>query len=466
MKRSVIVEDFGKIKHAEIEMKPMMMFVGDNNSGKSYLMSLLWGLLSDNSEMLIHLTDEVKNSKLYEECELYVRERISDAEERRSLSQEWVERFWRLLNCCIEQNKDQFVSDIFNKNMYIGKLELEIEDVLDFKIETRIEYGEERRNRWGKDVEHEHKRMIYIWIDSVTGIGTRIVEDYMSQIGRYVEFILRVFLRQWLNGGMRWHMMRQDRIVFLPSSRTGFVLSKNLLINNIYENSFNRVSSVIQEDKREEQDSYFTKPVISFLKLLNNIGDSESGVFGLERLADFIEQTILHGQVEIQNAMSKSFMYKPETLNEPIQMYLASAIVTEITPLYLLCKYRYGMSQMFIEEPEMCMHPKLQVLVARVLVRLCNMGVPVTMTTHSDIMIQHINNMLRVKNSHKKQELMAKYKIEEQDLLGREDVGVYQFSCQGNESSQVVELKASEMGFETTTFSDAFEEMLELTYDI
>lgn len=183
-------------------------------------------------------------------------------------------------------------------------------------------------------------------------------------------------------------------------------------------------------------------------------------------MADFIEQTILHGKVEIQNAISKSFMYKPETLNEPIQMYLASAIVTEITPLYLLCKYRYGMSQMFIEEPEMCMHPKLQVMVARVLVRLCNMGISVTMTTHSDIMIQHINNMLRVKNSHKKQELMAKYKIEEQDLLGTEEVGVYQFSCQGNDSSQVVELKAAEMGFETTTFSDAFEEMLELTYDI
>ena len=464
MKRSVIVEDFGKIKHAELEMKPMMMFVGDNNSGKSYLMSLLWGLLSDTSEILIRLTDEVKNSKLYEECERYVRELIGGGEGIGSLSKEWCERFLRLLNYCIEQNKDQFVSGIFNKDMYIGKLELVIEGLADLKTETRIEYGEERRNRWGKDV--EHRRMIYIWIDSATWIGTRIAEDYMSQIGRYVEFILRVFLRQWLNEGRRWHMVRQDRIVFLPSSRTGFVLSKNLLINNIYENSFNRFNNLIQENMRGKQASYFTKPVISFLKLLNNIGDSDSGFLELERLADFIEQTILHGQVEIQNAISKSFMYKPETLNEPIQMYLASAIVTEITPLYLLCKYRYGMSQMFIEEPEMCMHPKLQVMVARVLVRLCNMGVPVTMTTHSDIMIQHINNMLRVKNSHKKQELMAKYKIEEQDLLGREDVGVYQFSCQGNESSQVVELKASEMGFETTTFSDAFEEMLELTYDI
>ena len=57
MKRRVIVEDFGKIKHAELEMKPMMMFVGDNNSGKSYLMSLLWGLLSDTSEILTHLTE-------------------------------------------------------------------------------------------------------------------------------------------------------------------------------------------------------------------------------------------------------------------------------------------------------------------------------------------------------------------------------------------------------------------------
>lgn len=465
MKRSIIVEDFGKIKHAELEMKPMMMFIGDNNSGKSYLMSLLWGLLSDNSEMLAHLTDEVKNSKLYEECERYVRELISGGEGIRSLSQEWFERFWRLLNCCIEQNKDQFVSDIFNKDMYIGKLELAIEGLVDFRIETRTEYGDEKR--WGKeDVEHEHKRIIYIWINSGMGIGTRIVDDFMTQTGQYVEFILRIFLRQYLNEGKRWYMTRQDRIVFLPSSRTGFVLSKNLLINNIYEKSFNRFSNVIQEDKREEQNSYFTKPVISFLKLLNNIGDSESGILKLKQLADFIEQTILHGQVEIQNAMSKSFVYKPETLDEPIQMYLASAIVTEITPLYLLCKYRYGMSQMFIEEPEMCMHPKLQVMVARVLARLCNMGIPVTMTTHSDIIIQHINNMLRVKNSGKRQELMAKYKIEEQDLLGTEDVGVYQFSCQGNDGSQVVELKAAEMGFETTTFSDAFEEMLELTYDI
>ncbi len=41
------VERFGKIKRAEIEIAPLMLFVGENNSGKSYMMSLLWGLLSE-----------------------------------------------------------------------------------------------------------------------------------------------------------------------------------------------------------------------------------------------------------------------------------------------------------------------------------------------------------------------------------------------------------------------------------
>lgn len=37
------VENFAKIKTADVKISPFICFVGDNNSGKSYLMSLLWG---------------------------------------------------------------------------------------------------------------------------------------------------------------------------------------------------------------------------------------------------------------------------------------------------------------------------------------------------------------------------------------------------------------------------------------
>ena len=46
------VENFARIKEADIEISPLMCFIGDNNSGKSYMMSLLWGLLSSGEVML------------------------------------------------------------------------------------------------------------------------------------------------------------------------------------------------------------------------------------------------------------------------------------------------------------------------------------------------------------------------------------------------------------------------------
>lgn len=46
------VSEYGKIECAEIEMAPLTLFVGDNNSGKSYLMFLLWGIRNLGTELL------------------------------------------------------------------------------------------------------------------------------------------------------------------------------------------------------------------------------------------------------------------------------------------------------------------------------------------------------------------------------------------------------------------------------
>lgn len=47
----LMVEDYGK--SAEIEIAPLTLFVGDNNSGKSYLLALLWGIEKFGVEALI-----------------------------------------------------------------------------------------------------------------------------------------------------------------------------------------------------------------------------------------------------------------------------------------------------------------------------------------------------------------------------------------------------------------------------
>lgn len=453
MKRKLVIEDFGKIGHCELELKPMMMFVGDNNSGKSYLMSLLWGLSTYRRKLLVTITPEVMETPLYKECVHYLTQTIDSIEMDSVMPEEWCNKFWALLNCCIEQNKNSFVSDIFNKEMTIGKLELSFVGRNDLPISFSKEKFISTNSL--KEDETETNMILRISINKQRFLG--LILDSLLNIEKYIEYILIMLIQYWEN-----FFLRQTEVAFLPSSRTGFVLSKNLLTNNMYENSFNRFPNMV----REEDSSYFTKPVVSFLKLLNVIGVGESKNQNMKELAEFIEQEILYGKVEVRKPMGTSFLYKPEGQEDAYQMYLTSAVVTEITPLYLLFKYYDGMSRIFIEEPEMCMHPQLQTAIARILIRMYNAGISVMATTHSDIIIQHINNMIRIHKSSNRQELMDKFQLEKQDLISIENIGVYQFTCHKDGLSEIVELEAGELGFETPTFSNAFEKMLEVTYEI
>ena len=452
MNNRIIIEDFGKIRHAELEMKPMMMFIGDNNSGKSYLMSLIWGLSGNSRKILIRLTPEIRETETYQECEAYIWEKITSEDNTEQLDRIWFEKFLNLLSICIAYNKDAFVSDVFNKEMQIGKLELQMSQNrrIDISVESiAYTYKNKQENK-------QYEKVMWVNLTGGGGVGMFIGDELLRDREKYVETVLEALLENW-----RSFFAVENNVIFLPSSRTGFVLSKNLLTNQVYENSFNMFSN-----NEQETSSCFTKPVISFLKLLNNIGEGKTQKNGLEKIADFIEKELLHGEVTIQRALSTSFLYRPEKSEQTIQMYLASAVVTEITPLYLLCRYSYNIIQLFIEEPEMCMHPQLQIVVARILARMHHEGIPITATTHSDIIIQHINNMIRVNKSSKKQELMKQFQLEEADLLDADDIGLYQFVCKDKAESEVQELQAGELGFETPTFSNAFDKMLNVTYEI
>lgn len=41
MKKILHIRNFGKIKQADIDLQEFVLFVGDNNSGKTYIMQLI-----------------------------------------------------------------------------------------------------------------------------------------------------------------------------------------------------------------------------------------------------------------------------------------------------------------------------------------------------------------------------------------------------------------------------------------
>lgn len=74
------VAGYGKIESAEIEMAPLTLFVGDNNSGKSYLMSLLWGIL--NLEEVFAGTGSALETEAEEWLLHWVKEQMETAREQ------------------------------------------------------------------------------------------------------------------------------------------------------------------------------------------------------------------------------------------------------------------------------------------------------------------------------------------------------------------------------------------------
>lgn len=126
MEYNLIVKDFGKIKEANIHVSPLTLFVGDNNSGKSYLLSLLWGLQSECANLLlsnVELLECKEYSELLKCLSLLFKNVRLDGEANVIIQ---TDTLIAITNELLEMNKDNFVKNIFNDiQVQIGKMEIQ-----------------------------------------------------------------------------------------------------------------------------------------------------------------------------------------------------------------------------------------------------------------------------------------------------------------------------------------------------
>ena len=156
--------------------------------------------------------------------------------------------------------------------------------------------------------------------------------------------------------------------------------------------------------------------------------------------------------------------YQPQGMEKEIPLYVASSIVTEISPLLLLFKSDINFKTLIIEEPEAHLHPELQQKMAKLIINLVNSGIPVWITTHSDTILQHINNMVKLKKNDEVNTLMEEYNYTKKDLLNPEEVSMYQFIPTETEKTKLEQLKCTKYGFIVPTFNNALEKIVREVY--
>ena len=129
------MKNFGKIEDASVEVAPLTLFVGDNNSGKSYMMTLIYGLLTVN--FFFDKYEFYEQSIAYQQCSQFI-DRIIETkhEEFYELEADDLLAFQNLLNEVINQNCSLFLRKLFNREMSIGEIRISFPS--EMKTEFRI----------------------------------------------------------------------------------------------------------------------------------------------------------------------------------------------------------------------------------------------------------------------------------------------------------------------------------------
>jgi AAA domain, putative AbiEii toxin, Type IV TA system len=111
---------------------------------------------------------------------------------------------------------------------------------------------------------------------------------------------------------------------------------------------------------------------------------------------------------------------------------------------------------LIIDEPELNLHPENQRRIARLLVRLVNIGIKVFITTHSDYIIKELNTLIMLNHEKPHLRRIAEeegYKPEE--LIAAERIKVYI----AEKSTLVPANIDPEMGIEARSFDNTIEDM-------
>ena len=442
------VSGYGKIESAEIETAPMTLFVGDNNSGKSYLMSLLWGIRNLGEELL-YADENAEKTEADARLSCWVKKQVEMAREQGVYTvpaSEIGDELQIVLQERVKQNRDRFVKAIFNSSdVEIEEMQIELTELEDISLNFRFQEFSKSKGSVSVDTGSSGVGLVLSKKEQATGI----LEE---KTYRYFAKRLMILL---LNSNDGW--LNSD--IYFPAARTGFMLTKDIINKVSRRTTFN----VIAE---QETMVPFVRPINQFLDVINDLAFDGKSNDDFAEIVQYLESSMADGTVEMSALPNKEAMYVPSGKMSGMPLRITSAVVTELSPLILILKHKRDVGALFYEEPEMCLHPQLQQKMGRVLCKMVNAGVQMNVTTHSDIILQHVNNMIRLSEREDREEICRQLGYTARDLLSPQKVKVYQLKAVPGGKTKVEELSCGENGFAVPTFNDALDRIMDEAYVI
>ena len=418
------VNDFGPIVDAKIDLRPLTVFVGPSNTGKSYLATLIYALH-------MYFTGRSITSRFFLNYErlLNLGPSFVDRETLNALNEflmevtNWTGDMWnkkevvlpipivKAICSMFELQNDQLHSEIERcfgidsasalirkGNSRCARIVLRksiSRELASFEHELTLKSNAPEFVTAMRNVEHlrvnlDDRREFVEYYDRLK--KTFLIPDKMSQdtyrqaLGP-VNHLLGLALPQLVGSLYR-------AALYLPADRTGVMNSHQVVVSALIQNA---TTAGLRPDEEIPMLSGVLGDFLQNLLVMPSAANRQRT--SREHLGARIEDLILGGSIQVERSELISyphFTYQPTGWNHPMPLMNASSMVSEIAPVVMFLRHLVGPgTTLVIEEPESHMHPAMQVEFTRQIAALVKAGVRVIVTTHSEWVLEELANIVR-----------------------------------------------------------------------
>ncbi|AEO76802.1 hypothetical protein EIM14_00245 [Pseudomonas aeruginosa] len=483
------IENFGPVKDFSFDTdKSFHLIVGDNNVGKSYVLTAYYFIIKSILELSAPKTYNrqvflFSQMVSHEDYEL-----ILDTNEVKKFQAKVIEKkstdidatsFFEHLSSSFLQSSlaDEFSKKIKSSYSELGSIVNSFSDsklakititVPSFEIvlEGNVEEFHVTKATFGKDVVLRTSKQNR----SPALIGGKIVvyKHTSETVENSILSLYRTCVVRWMG-----HIEEAAGLIvdvnYLPASRSGLYQALSAFGQIIAELSKSRsfLSSRIELPGISGQLSdYFIK--LSNIAPTEVSEDAESKEF--EEVAANIEHTVLKGRIEY-DFKEKKLYYRPAGTDLRLDLSATSSMVSETAPIVAYIRHIISWNSknlqnsvrirrrirasspktlkkiLIIEEPEAHLHPKNQVKMTQFYADLANLGVNIIMTSHSNYVFNKVSNLV----------------IEKRLPIEKVHCDLFKMTPQGSiGEAQLVDI----FGIDDKNFSDASEDLANERFDL
>ena len=357
-KVEISVRNFGPIAEADLDLRPLTVFVGPSNTGKTYLSVLIYALHRIFEGFSRFPSLHILRLIAYGLDYIYPVDKKALLELINKLNRGQPLKFSDL-----PQEVGKLAQDGLNAPHFFGPdLKTELERCFDLNsISELIRYPGDQNDKTTISLatsEENQDLLSYKMVASESGINVDggINENMVIFPKDWVPQTRHIGLEDF--GDLFYERRRNiEKPYYLPAARSGIMQSHRVI-----------ASSLVARSTRAGIERFPEVPTLSgvvadFMEQLILYEEFASPDEGINHIADALASDVLAGRIITKPSPTgyPEFLYRPQGTEQDIRLTRSSSMVSELAPLVLFIRglVRPG-DTLIIEEPEAHLHPAAQ----------------------------------------------------------------------------------------------------------